>query len=254
MSTLTEVETMSLFTTPDAIPLDRPEHTKYYVGKTEVPGVTRISGRETGYLTAWANELGRRGIDINKYLIHTANIGTLVHERICAYEKGEPGYEFTAMDSKYHHTVDRCFKLYQQFRADYGYEPELSEKSLVCNRHLYGGTLDSYGKLGDSKILIDVKTSDDIFDSGRLQLAALRTMLRENGYHVDRVFILRLPREGKKYYFNEVYPIHRYFDRFLHHLSNYYIERAQIADNKTEQLKLLQKERKVWLKEQKLNK
>ena len=57
---------------------------------TKVPGVTTVLGvLNKPALIIWANRLGLQGIDSSKYRDEMADIGTLAHQMIVDYFKGE---------------------------------------------------------------------------------------------------------------------------------------------------------------------
>jgi len=74
------------------------------------------------------------------------------------------------------------------------HKPELleQEKKVMDEENLVAGTLDLYIKLGESYMVIDVKTGKDIYPETALQLSAYAKMLRDEGKRVDAVGVLLL--------------------------------------------------------------
>jgi hypothetical protein len=79
------------------------------------------------------------------------------------------------------------------------------ECELVCNDNLFIGHPDAILKIRGDKTLsvADWKTPITPNRSWRIQLSTYQHLARVNGYQVDRVFPLRLSKDGKKPIVNE---------------------------------------------------
>jgi hypothetical protein len=96
------------------------------------------------------------------------------------------------------------FERYVEFRNRFQFVTESIEMNIISKKLGYAGTIDRIIDMNGEKILIDIKTSNAIYPSYWLQLAAYRSLLTEKeGYNpVDKVGILWLNAktrtEGKK--------------------------------------------------------
>ena len=157
-------------------------HTTYYNSKhEEVPSVTTVMKimMKDG-LIHWANYIGKRGYDYERYINNKADFGTLVHELLEAdLTNREPvilGYEKMLDDAK---DLVQKFKLVKQDLQITNVESEIS---LSCET--YGGTIDIIcdimTKSGPIKILGDFKTSKTIYSTQFIQLGAYLNLVKIN--------------------------------------------------------------------------
>jgi len=123
-------------------------------------------------------------------LKEAGDIGTLVHEIVLTYL--DTGQIPPSVNKE--PIIKQCL---EKFINWWGHEAAngvsvIVEKPLVSEKLKFGGQLDIF--LPDKKKLIDIKTSNGIYDSFWLQLAGYDILLRENGYKVDEYQILWLPK------------------------------------------------------------
>ena len=172
-------------------------HTSYYLGDgTKVPSVTsilRVIGKGEHLLT-WANSLGLDGYDVIEYRKAQAAVGTLGHAMIQADLLGR-SMDFYGFSQEERDRADNVLRSYRAWRRLHNPEPILVEEPLVSESCKYGGTIDLYARLGDLCGIIDVKTSNDIYDEHFYQIAAYSRLLVENGHRVDFNAILRVGRD-----------------------------------------------------------
>ena len=171
-------------------------HTRYYdeSGK-RLPGTTTILGvMSKGYgLMKWYWQMGMKGIDVEKYVDKTANIGTLGHYLIeCELKDEQPDLE--PFSNEEINAAENCLIKFYDWQEENELEVLGVEKTLVSEKHKYGGTIDLYCKLNGEYTLVDLKTSKAIYDSHMIQLAAYKNLLEENDYKVEQVKILRIGR------------------------------------------------------------
>jgi hypothetical protein len=172
-------------------------HTRYYdADGALVPGVTtivRVLGFNTDVLVKWANKEGLAGNDSQKIKDETAAIGTLAHYLIeCALKLEDP-----VLDDYSPSQVERArwaLGAFYEWFAEHKLNARWAEAQLVSNVHGYGGTVDCYGELDDVPTLLDFKTSAGIYLEHKIQVAAYWKLLEGNGYSVEGVRILRIPR------------------------------------------------------------
>ncbi len=95
------------------------------------------------------------------------DLGTAVHDAIEAAVLGQTPPEYAA-------DVAARMAHWDRFLADYRPTFLASEAAVFSRKHRYAGTLDGIAKIGDETLLIDVKTSKDVYPEYALQLAAYR--------------------------------------------------------------------------------
>ena len=171
-------------------------HTRYYDddGK-RLPGTTTVIGvMSKGYgLKKWYWQMGMDGIDVEKYVDKTANIGTLAHYMIECYLKDEQP-DLEPFSEEMIDAAENCLIKFYDWEAENELEVLGVELTLTSESHKYGGTIDLYCRLNGEYTLVDLKTSKAIYDTHMIQLAAYKNLLVENGYEVDQVKILRIGR------------------------------------------------------------
>ena len=164
---------------------------------SEPPSVTEICDIETNRekqdrLMDWAAKLAKEGKNWRKELKYAGDIGTLVHKLCINFLTGE---EVAIPDDE---VIVNCFdKFLRWWRMETkGRELELiTETPLVSERFRYGGTPDIY--VVNKNKLIDVKTSDGIYESHWIQLAGYGLLLREIDWEVKEYQILWLPKDNR---------------------------------------------------------
>jgi len=94
------------------------------------------------------------------------------------------------------------FERYVEFRSRFDLKVEAIELNIISKELGFAGTIDRVCYLNGEKYIIDIKTSNAIYPSYWLQLAAYRALLLHVGVKVDNVAILWLNAktrtEGKK--------------------------------------------------------
>ena len=159
---------------------------------TIVPGVTTIiSQLDKPQLIDWAWRLGQEGKDWREERDNAGDIGTLVHETILRFFRHE---EICDLDD----VVFNCFsKFLNWWEEEMKNAPlhVISERALVSEKYGFGGQLDIF--IVTNCKLVDIKTSNGIYESHWLQLAGYDILLKENGYKVDEHQILWLPKDDR---------------------------------------------------------
>lgn len=192
-------------------------HQRYYVDGVEVPGVTtilRVLGKPA--LVPWANRLGLNGIDVTKYVDDKADIGTCAHYLIeCDVKDVEPDLSDYSPNTVAQ--AENGYLKWLEWKNGKVFEPIASELQLVSHDFAYGGTADIYANVNGKRTLIDIKTSGSgIYPDMEAQTSAYWHLLKENGYEVDEVYILRVGRdESEGFEERKVNNIETYFDIFV---------------------------------------
>lgn len=160
---------------------------------TVVPGVTTIINQlDKPQLLGWVAKLTTEGKDWKAERDSAGDIGTLVHEAIMDFLRGgqiEEGLPDMA---------DNCVAKFEDWymKETGGYEPEaIVEQPLVSEKLKFGGQPDIF--IPEWNRLLDIKTSNGIYDSFWLQLAGYAILLEENGYKVSEYQILWLPKDNR---------------------------------------------------------
>ena len=164
-----------------------------------IPGVTTaLNELNKPALVPWANRMGLQGIDTRKYVDALADVGTLAHYFVmCRLEDEIP--EVDEYSPEKVRAAEGCFKKYIEWERKNTVVPVFTEKPLISERYQYGGMVDLYAICNERLTLVDFKTNaKGIFPESTYQVAAYRQLLREHGYGVADVVILRLGRSAEE--------------------------------------------------------
>lgn len=119
--------------------------------------------------------------------------GTTIHSIVEAYKTTGEVIETIPPELKGYATA------FYQFMKDHKVKIIEQEKTIFDEENKIAGTLDMYVQIGDSMMIVDVKTGKDIYDEVRLQNSAYAHMLRLAGHKVDEIAVLLLEtgQDGK---------------------------------------------------------
>ena len=196
-----------------------------------VPSVTTALGElNKPALIGWANKMGLKGIDINKFKDHTADIGVLTHDMIiCSLQGFDP--DFSEYTPEQVESAIECFKKFEDWQKRNPVQSILAEHALVSERYQYGGQIDLYAICGKELVLADFKTSaTGIFPEMIYQVAAYRQLLDEHGYGITKALILRLGRgtaEGADEKILTSKEMDHGFEIFMHTLAIYKLKQQE---------------------------
>ncbi len=192
---------------------------------TVVPGVTTVTGLlSKPSLVRWANKLGLEGIDSASVTEQSARIGTLTHAMICACLLGE-AFDPERADPGELRQAEEAFRCFLRWREEHSLRPILCEASLVSAKLRYGGTPDCYCILDGKPVLLDFKTGKRIYDEYFVQLAAYARLLREQGYPVEELRVLRLGKAEEDCEARGVAEQEKWFSLFENLLNIYYLRK-----------------------------
>jgi hypothetical protein len=163
-----------------------------------VPGVTTVQGIiEKPGLHKWFWQCGQDGIDPNKKRDEAAAIGTVAHARVEAFLRGmeldETGIAPDRLDKS-----ANAFLSFMEWWKKEQFTVIESELQMVSERWQVGGTLDILAaRPSRNLVLVDVKTSNGIFNEAFTQSCAYSEMYEEThpGRHVDEIIIAHLPKD-----------------------------------------------------------
>jgi hypothetical protein len=167
-----------------------------------VPSVTTIlEAYPKG--AAYYNWLKDNGKDADEIRDEAGRRGSVVHKLTEDYDQGKEVNLINASGSiDYKLNEWAMFERYVEFRRRFDLKVEAIELNIISDKLGFAGTIDRVCYLNGEKYLIDIKTSNAIYPSYWLQLAAYRALLMEVGVNVDKVAILWLNAktrtEGKK--------------------------------------------------------
>jgi len=204
-------------------------HAKYSLQDgTLVPGVTTVLGiLNKPALVPWANKLGLQGIEVGKFVDDKAAIGTLAHQMIADYLRGETTdtSEYSKMQIE---QAENAVLSFLEWEKSHKLQPILVEEPMVSERHGFGGTVDLVATINDDPelCLIDFKTSKGIFPEMFVQVAAYRELALEHELDVRKVRILRIGRTDDEGF--EDKPVNHLAQRwelFLHCLAIYNLQK-----------------------------
>jgi hypothetical protein len=167
-----------------------------------VPSVTTIlEAYPKG--AAYYNWLKENGKDADEIRDEAGRRGSAVHKLTEDYDAGKEVRLVNDNGSiDYKLTEWAMFERYVEFRSRFDLKVEAIELNIISKELGFAGTIDRVCYLNGEKYIIDIKTSNAIYPSYWLQLAAYRALLLHVGVKVDNVAILWLNAktrtEGKK--------------------------------------------------------
>ena len=191
---------------------------------TRVPSVTTILGafKDPGGLMHWAYRLGLDGKDLRKEQARGAAIGTLVHDMVEAHLVGEDVEAVIArslLDDDDLAKARRGFDGFRKWWDMASANVHAVEVPLVSQRFRFAGTLDAVATLGGELCVLDWKTSNRVYDSHLVQLAAYGALWEET--HGERPQGFHLCRFNKRsggfahHHFPDLEPAWRQFRHLL---------------------------------------
>jgi hypothetical protein len=150
--------------------------------------------KDSGGLIYWAWDQGRQGLDYRDSLEAAASAGTLVHEAAAAWLHGQP-FEFSGPAD----VVMKAKRGYSAF-LEWADQTKLkvleAERSLVSERHRYGGTFDLV-LIGQKRVMTEIKTSASIYPEHLLQVRGYGGLWEEHypDQPIQGYQLLRFSRE-----------------------------------------------------------
>jgi len=126
-----------------------------------------------------------------------ATAGTLAHQLVEAHLTGQFEPDVSDYPEAIRLKAEGCMLSFLEWERAHEFKIVESEKSLVSEKHRYGGTIDIGAVLGEMRI-IDLKTSKDVYFSMKVQVAAYEQLWNENfpEKKVVAVDLLRIGEDG----------------------------------------------------------
>jgi len=171
-------------------------HTRYYTKSGQlVAGVTTIlSVMNKPALVRWANRLGLEGISVDAYVDELATIGKLAHYLIeCHLKDHKPDlrdYTPNQIDL----AENSAIKYLEWEGAQKDFKKIASERQVIHEQYLYGGTLDLFCQIDGKYVVVDIKTCKGVYDEMHTQAVAYTKVLKDSGQRVDEIKIVRVGR------------------------------------------------------------
>jgi hypothetical protein len=195
-----------------------------------IPSVTQVIGcLDKPALYAWYGKYGNE--ECNRIKTTSANFGTAVHSHIDQYitKRGDGLVAYPeGVDGE---MVTKCFDNFKAWYDQSGMavisaEPE---DAVISKRYNFQGTWDFIGTRNGVLLPADWKTSNQLYDSVGLQLAAYAYLYGEQqGWAEDRIFQsmpdglgVRIDKKTAKVYEKVYTGLGFYFDVFKHLLHVY---------------------------------
>ena len=152
---------------------------------------------------AYYNWLKENGKDSDEIRDEAGRRGSVVHKLTEDYDTGAEVQLVNPNGSIDYKLNDwAMFERYVEFRRRFQFVTDCIELNIISKDLGYAGTIDRVINMNGERILLDIKTSNAIYPSYWLQLAAYRNLLFSIGAEVDKVAILWLNAktrtEGKK--------------------------------------------------------
>jgi len=206
-------------------------HHRYRLKPTEqypkgeiVKGTTTVTGGQLAWnknvLMRWANRMGLKGIDSNKYADDKAGIGTLAHAHITNDLLGKDTDTSDYTKNQIAAAKNSVASFVRWWRQHDCETPLFVEEPLVSEQYRYGGTADIYWKVDGVLELTDLKTGG-IWPEHFVQVGGgYVQLLTENGHKVERVRILSIPRTKDEEFSDVILPdSDKYWQVFEHCLA-----------------------------------
>lgn len=155
---------------------------------------TLINQLDKPALKIWANGIGLKGIKLNEYYSETAEAGRIAHQYILSLLGGPTPTTKYILGSAVGLHVMRMISKFKTWLDGKPFGAHFVEQELESIDG-YHGRIDWAGVLDGQRTLLDVKSADEVYSDSYLQLSAYRDLLRENGWPVERVGVLLVPRD-----------------------------------------------------------
>lgn len=170
-------------------------HQRYRLkDRTIVPGVTTIVGvLNKPALVPWANKMGLKGIDTQRYVDDKADIGTLAHALIIGELTGQEIDTSEYSQQQIDAAENACLSFYE-WQKKHDLSILLAEEPLVSEQYKFGGQYDIYGVINGTLELLDLKTGSGIWEEHYYQLGGYLLLLEEHNHAINQIRILNIPR------------------------------------------------------------
>lgn len=165
----------------------------YHINGVDCISVTTVIDQgiaKNRHLMQWIIEHGKDG---DEYKRERARIGTAVHQGAERIDAGE-----TLRRSDFSIEEWKLLRGYVNFHAKYEPEVVAAEKTVYDLRERIAGTLDRIMRIEGKLHLVDLKTSNNVWPTNRVQAQEYAHLLDGMGIPVDSVDLLHLTPKTKQ--------------------------------------------------------
>ncbi len=178
-----------------------------------VPGTTTIIGGNLGWskngLIHWAWDQGINGLDYRQTRDRAADTGTIAHAMVEHELRGEkfdwPGlaWKLGAADYDQVKQAENAYAEFVNWMEAVRFQLKQAEHLLVSERYQFGGQIDIAAVQG-KRAIIDIKTSNAIYEDHKIQIAAYSNLWDENypDEPIEAWYILQLGKDGGFAYYS----------------------------------------------------
>ncbi len=178
-----------------------------------VPGTTTIISGNLGWskngLIHWAWQQGVDGMDYRATRDKAADTGTIAHAMVEKELKREkydwPGlaWQMGAADHQQIEQAQNAYAEFENWMRGAKFELLAAEHLLISEDHQYGGQIDIAAIQG-KRAIVDIKTSNAIYQDHKIQLAAYSNLWDENypDKPIEAWYILQLGKDGGFAYYS----------------------------------------------------
>lgn len=168
-----------------------------------IPGVTTVIGNlgwSKGGLMHWAWMEGIEGRDYKATRDKAADIGTIAHAMVEAKLKGIDWKEMVdlrGVDDEMLSQAESAYNGFEKWALGAKFQLIKSEHLLVSNIFQFGGQIDVAAVQG-CRAIIDLKTSNAVYEDHKIQIAAYSNLWNENYPEepIESHYILQLGKDG----------------------------------------------------------
>lgn len=200
---------------PEYVPSKKDLHQKYLLEDgTIVPSTTEVinwlGGSKVDALMGWQKNLLKKGIDPDRLLTYFADLGTFAHALVEEHIQKQLGNEDFVAINPYEYSqeiIDNAqngITSFLQWEDNNDVEYQQAEEQLVSEQYRYGGTIDIVATVNGVPKIIDLKTSNSVYDSHIIQSAAYWNLYKENKDEDREVTILRIGKTEVLYLEHDV--------------------------------------------------
>ena len=160
----------------------------------KVPGCTTITNLwpfNKGQLMHWAWNEGMEGRNYRDSSEKATTVGTIVHAIVEAELHHNP---WPSVPPEHKDQVDKAVLGFYEWRDNSRLEVTESEVSLVSEVYRFGATLDHPARINGRRVILELKTSNDLYGDMLIQLAAQGVVWDEKrfedqhqGFHLLRI-------------------------------------------------------------------
>jgi hypothetical protein len=168
-----------------------------------IPGVTTVIGNlgwSKGGLMHWAWMEGIEGRNYNETRDRAADIGTIAHAMVEADLTGKNWPDLVdtrGVSDEMLAQATAAYSAFHEWANGAKFKLTQSEHLLISEKHQFGGQIDVAAVQG-RRAIIDLKTSNGVYEDHKIQIAAYAHLWNENypDEPIENHYILQLGKDG----------------------------------------------------------